>query len=185
MNIKPANFREEGEGIYYVEDNIVQIGSEWVNFLKGQVGSCSKKRNRICSHVNTDDQLHEMLICVMAGSYTAPAKHIKKAESLHVIEGTADIVFFDADGNIDEVTELTEPTSSGKFYYRMNQDIYHMLIVRSEFFVFHEATLGPFDRSSTVFPDWAPEENNHREVLAFLQKVEKEIDGLKGGVKAL
>ena len=51
--------------------------------------------------------------------------------------------------------------------------------------VFHEATLGPFDRSSTVFPDWVPQENNHREVLAFLQKVEKEIDGLKGGVNVL
>ena len=51
--------------------------------------------------------------------------------------------------------------------------------------VFHEATLGPFDRSSIVFPDWEPEENKHRETLSVLQKVEKEIDGLKGGVNVL
>ena len=182
MNIKPANYREEGEGIYYAEDDIVQIGAESVNFLKERVGFCSKKRNRICSHVNPDDQLHEMLICVMVGSYIAPAKHIRKAESLHVVEGTADIVFFDADGNIDEVTELTAPSSSGKFYYRMNTDTYHMLIVRSEFFVFHEVTSGPFDRSSTVLPDWAPEENNHKEILAFLKNVEEKIKQLKSGI---
>jgi len=51
--------------------------------------------------------------------------------------------------------------------------------------VFHEATLEPFDRSSIVFPDWELEENHHKEVLAFLQKVEKKIDGLIGGVNVL
>ena len=180
MKMQPVSYREEGEGIYYVEDQIVQIGSDGVNFLKERVQFCSKKRNRICSHVTADDQLHEMLICVMTDSYIAPSKHISKAESLHVIDGTADIVFFDEDGNIDSVTELTEPTLSGKFYYRMNTAIYHMLIVRSDFFVFHEVTLGPFDRSSTIQPNWAPDENNDEEVFEFLHKVEKEINRLKG-----
>ena len=179
MNIKPANFREEGEGIYYVEDQIVQIGSDGVNFLKERVQFCSKNRNLICSHVTADDQLHEMLICVMRDSYIAPAKHVSRAESLHVIEGIADIVFFDEDGNIDKVMELTEPTLSGKFYYRMNTEIYHMLIVRSEFFVFHEVTMGPFDRLSTVQPDWAPDENNQKEVSVFLEEVGKAVDKLK------
>ncbi|GIT35004.1 MAG: hypothetical protein Ct9H300mP4_13230 [Gammaproteobacteria bacterium] len=64
----------------------------------------------------------------------------------------------------------------------MNTDTYHMLIVRSEFFVFHEVTSGPFDRSSTVLPDWAPEENNHKEILAFLKNVEEKIKQLKSGI---
>lgn len=179
MKIEPVNYREKGEGIYYVEDDVVKFGPEEVNFLKEQVRFCSKKRNRICAHSTADDQLHEMLICVMADSYIAPAKHISRAESLHVVEGAADIVFFDADGNVDKVTELTEPTLPGKFYYRMNTEIYHMLIVRSEFFIFHEVTLGPFDRSSTVKPDWAPEENNQKELYAFLDEVGKAVDKLK------
>ena len=179
MTIEPVSYREKGEGIYYVEDDVVEFGSEEINFLKERVSFCSKKRNRICSHVTADDQLHEMLICVMAGSYIAPAKHTSKAESLHVVEGEADIVFFDVDGNVKKVTELTEPTLSGKFYYRMNTDIYHMLIVRSEFFIFHEVTLGPFDRSSTIQPDWAPEDNNQKEVSVFLEEVGKAVDKLK------
>ena len=179
MKIETLSYREEGEGIYYVEDNVVKFGPEQVNFLKERVKLCSKKRNRICSHAASDDKLHEMLICVMRDSYIAPAKHVSRAESLHVIEGIADIVFFDEDGNIDKVMELTEPTLSGKFYYRMNTEIYHMLIVRSEFFVFHEVTMGPFDRLSTVQPDWAPDENNEEEVYRFLQKVEKMIGELK------
>jgi len=179
MTIESVSYREEGEGIYYVEGDIVVIGSEGVNFLKEQVKLCSKKRNRICSHATSDDKLHEMLICVMRDSYIAPAKHVSRAESLHVIEGIADIVFFDEDGNIDKVIELTEPTLSGKFYYRMNAEIYHMLIVRSEFFVFHEVTMGPFDRLSTVQPDWTPDENNEEEVYLFLEKVEKAVAKIK------
>ena len=183
MTIKPVSYREEGEGIYYVEDDIVKFGPEEINFLKEQVRFCSKKRNRICAHSTADDQLHEMLICVMAGSYIAPAKHISRAESLHVVEGAADIVFFDEYGNVDEVTELTQPTLSGKFYYRMNTEIYHMLIVRSEFFIFHEVTLGPFDRLTTVKPDWAPEENNQKEASVFLEEVGKAVDKLKNECK--
>ena len=179
MTIEPVSYREKGEGIYYVEDDVVEFGSEEINFLKERVSFCSKKRNRICSHLTADEQLHEMLICVMAGSYIAPAKHISRAESLHVVEGEADIVFFDVDGNVKKVTELTEPTLSGKFFYRMNTEIYHMLIVRSEFFIFHEVTLGPFDGLTTVKPDWAPEENNQKEVSVFLEEVGKAVDKLK------
>ena len=31
-----------------------------------------------------------------------------------------------------------------------------MLIIKSEYFVFHEVTNGPFDKSKTIFPTWAP-----------------------------
>ena len=75
--------------------------------------------------------------------------------------------------------ELKESTSSGTFFYRMNTDIYHMLVIRSKFFIFHEVTSGPLDRSFTVFPDWAPNENNKEEVSIFLMNVEKAVRKLK------
>jgi len=178
MKIEPESYREEGEGIYYVGSDVVKFSSEDICFLKERVRFCSKKRNRICSHLAKDDQLHEMLICVMAGSYIAPAKHTSRAESLHVIEGLADIVFFDEGGKASKVIQLTEPALSGNFYYRMNSEIYHMLMVRSEFFVFHEVTTGPFDRSSTVQPNWAPAENNPQEIADFLEEVEEAIEKL-------
>jgi cupin fold WbuC family metalloprotein len=176
---KTTTFYEAAEGIYFAEEEIVKFGSKEVNFLKERVGSCSNKRNRICSHLTTKDKLHEMLICVMSESFISPAKHLSKTESLHVIEGEADIVFFNEDGSIDEVVELKKSASTGTFYYRMNTDIYHMLIVKSKFFIFHEVTSGPLDRSSTVFPDWAPNENNKEEVSIFLTNVNKAVTKLK------
>ena len=48
---------------------------------------------------------------------------------------------------------------SGKiFYNKLDKPYYHMLIIRSDFLVFHEITTGPFAKNKTIFPDWAPKE---------------------------
>ena len=39
----------------------------------------------------------------------------------------------------------------------MEKDLFHMLIIESEFLVFKETTKGPFIREDTIFPDWAPD----------------------------
>lgn len=49
-----------------------------------------------------------------------------------------------------------------------------MLLIRSELFVFHEITEGPFFRESTVFPDWAPAEPGEA-VKIFLNQLEVQI----------
>ena len=53
---------------------------------------------------------------------------------------------------------MGDPSTEKLFYHRLNKFIYHMLIIKTEFLVFHEVTEGPFVRLDTVFPDWAPEE---------------------------
>ncbi len=46
---------------------------------------------------------------------------------------------------------------SGKiFYNRLDKQSYHMLIIKSDFLIFHEITSGPFDKNKTIFPKWAP-----------------------------
>jgi hypothetical protein len=50
--------------------------------------------------------------------------------------------------------------------------IWHTLIVRSEFLVFHETTNGPFNREDTIFPLWAPEEKEAEQVIGFIESLE-------------
>jgi hypothetical protein len=47
-----------------------------------------------------------------------------------------------------------------------------MLIIRSEFLVFYEATSGPFNVADTQFPSWAPDGSDYHEVRNFLDKME-------------
>jgi hypothetical protein len=70
------------------------------------------------------------------------------------------------------------PVTGKPFYYRISEPIYHALLIRSPFLVFHEVTEGPFLREKTEFPEWAPEENSH-EQESFIEEIEFLIKSFK------
>ena len=130
---------------------------------------------RLCSHPNTADLLHEMMIVHGHDAYVRPHMHPGKSESIHVIEGSVDVVLFDELGEVTELIKLGEYHSGERFYYRMNMATYHTLIIRSEILVFHEITNGPFDRSKTVFAPWAPEVIDSKRAAYYIANLEQKI----------
>jgi cupin fold WbuC family metalloprotein len=100
-----------------------------------------------------------MLIVHHRSAYVRPHRHALNAESLHVIEGRAHVIIFDESGEVAKAFEIGEAGAGGVFYYRMPPMQYHMLIIESEWFVFHETTSGPFVRDNVLFPVWAPAGN--------------------------
>ena len=79
-----------------------------------------RKRVRLCTHLNQDDLLHEMLIVLEKSTYVRPHKHPGKSESTHIIEGLVDVVLFDDDGQIERVISMGDYASGKTFYYRMD-----------------------------------------------------------------
>ena len=63
---------------------------------------------------------------------------------------------FDDFGHITDVVALG--TGNKAFYYRMSAPRYHTLLIYSELLIVHEITNGPFERNSTLFGSFAPEE---------------------------
>lgn len=113
-----------------------------------------------------------MFIVHKKGAYIRPHKHLSKSESLHVMEGTAYLVVFDDKGEITEIIEMGDFSSGNNFYYRMSGPYYHTLLIKSDYFVFHETTNGPFNRSDTVFAPWAAAEDNSIAVGEFMNNLE-------------
>lgn len=155
--------------VYVADERIVKVGREDIEFLKGRVGDNERKRIRLCAHRDVDEKLHEMFIVLPRGTYIRPHKHMDKAESLHVIEGSADVVFFDGEGNITDVIPIGDYSSGRRFYCRVTEPAYHTLLIRSDVLVFHETTQGPFFRSDTGFAPWAAEEGDERAVKEFME----------------
>ena len=122
-----------------------------------------------------DDIVHEMLIVHTRDTYVRPHKHIGKSESFHIIEGTANVIIFTDTGAIRDIVELGDSISGRNFYFRINQPYYHTLQIVSEFIIFHETTSGPFNRSDTVFPTWAPQGDDAGAVESFMHKISSEI----------
>ena len=159
--------------VYVTRERICSISGAEIDFLKDRVSQTERKRIRLCAHKHLEDKLHEMFIVLSKETYIRPHKHVNRIESLHVIEGRARAVFFDEMGSIIQVIPLGDLSSELQFYCRIDEAVYHTILVDSEYFVFHESVEGPFCKSNTVFSAWAPDESDcmlHQEYICNLNK---------------
>ncbi len=163
--------RSESAEVLYPDENIVVVDSADLQELKSLALLNPRQRVRLCTHRSPNDQLHEMFIVHTCECYVRPHKHLQKAESMAVLEGEADVVLFHEDGSIRQIIQLGAANTGKVFYQRLPEEIYHMLIIRTEFLVFHEITEGPFLPGNTVFPEWAPAEqgDNSKEFTSQIE----------------
>ena len=161
------------EEVYVADEPIVNLGQSDIDFLKGHVHQTQRKRVRLCAHKDAQDKLHEMFVCYVKETYVHPNKHIKKDESLHIIQGAADFIFFDEHGTVTDVVPLGDYASGRQFYCRIPESIYHTFIIKSDIIILHESTPGPFRREDTVFAPWAPEEQNTQAIAKFMAGLAK------------
>jgi cupin fold WbuC family metalloprotein len=153
---------------------VVCVSREDVEFLKQQAQRTDRLRSRLCAHMDVEDGLHEMLIVHSLGAYVRPHKHIGKSESLHVLEGEVDLVLFSEDGVINQIVPMGDYGSGRTVYCRLAGG-YHTLLIRSDIFVFHETTNGPFNRQDTIFAPWAPAEEDAAAVADYVQQLQQVV----------
>ena len=169
-------YNVENEEVLFCRDSIMRIDRTDVRQLVALANANSRERIRLCSHYDADDTLHEMLIVHSSNTYVRPHKHLGKPESFHVIEGRADIVVFDDNGDVRDVIQMGNYASNRAFYYRISTALYHTLIIRTDVLVFHETTTGPFNRKDTVFASWSPEEHYTVGCALFMEKLTLEAE---------
>lgn len=167
--------KEIHKEVLHTSEAVVKVSKTDIAALKDKALNNDRRRIRLCCHRDVNDTLHEMMIIHSKNAYIRPHKHLNKSESLHVVEGAADFIFFDEEGNILEVIPMGRHLSGRRFYYRMSESFYHTLSIRSDFFVFHETTKGPFQNSDTVYASWAPEESNISACRDYRQKLDERI----------
>ncbi|MBV8479482.1 MAG: WbuC family cupin fold metalloprotein [Actinobacteria bacterium] len=163
------------EEVLVASDPLSALGSEDIAELKERARANRRRRVRICAHSDTSDSLHEMMIVHMRGAYVRPHKHVGKSESVHVVEGEADALFFDEDGAVVDAIALGPYGSGRRFFYRLEEPVFHTLLINSEFFVMHEVTNGPFKREETTFASWAPGAADHEGAAAFQRRLATEV----------
>ncbi len=169
--------------VLVAEGPLVQVSRADIEFLEIGARLNNRNRMRLCAHSDIEDRIHEMLIVLTEEAYVRPHKHLNKSESGHVVEGQADLIVFDEAGALANVIELGDYASARQFFYRMASPSYHMLLIRSAVFVFHEVTNGPFDRADTVFAPWAPEDANVAERKHFIDSLKCAMESGRSSVQ--
>jgi cupin fold WbuC family metalloprotein len=172
---KLLEMKQQSEEVYVANENIVSVGRKEMDFLKAKVPHTARKRVRLCAHKDTDNTLHEMFVVYTSMTYVKPNKHLNKDESLHILEGEADFIFFNDAGQIVEIIPLGDYNSGRQFYIRVPAFVYHTIIMKSESLVIHEATPGPFVRADTIWAPWAPEETDANGVARFMNSLQTAV----------
>lgn len=136
----------------------------------------AKLRSRVLCHQGLQDSPQEMIICLEPQTYIRPHRHFGRAESGLGLSGEADAVFFDEQGAITDVWPMGTYDSGLRFFYRIQEPVFHCLVVRKTSFVFHEVSTGPFNRESTEYAQWSPGESEPDKVQHFINKLYERID---------
>ena len=169
--------RNESVEVLYPVEDVVVIRDRDLQDLKRLALLNPRQRIRYCAHRSINDSQHEMFIVHARNCYVRPHKHLGKAESMTILEGEVEVVLFNEDGTLRKTISMGPQNSGKAFYQRLSDPVYHTLIIRTDFLVFHEITEGPFVRGDTVFPKWAPEEQGE-DSTQFINQVELQIKHL-------
>lgn len=163
--------RGPGPDVFYTAETLPVLERADIEALKAVVDRTTFKRTRICVHRDAEDRLQEMFIVQSQATYIRPHKHLDKVESLLVLEGAADAVFFNDAGEITQVVPLGAYQSGRRFFYRIGNAVYHSLLIHTDTFIFKEATLGPFDKARTMFAPWSPAEGDDASARTYMNQL--------------
>ena len=108
-------FHEVNSEVLYTLEPIVNIGHGDIDLLKERARSNQRRRARICMHPDVHDRLHEMLIVHASDAYVRPHLHNHKSESLHIVEGRAELLFFSSSGEVKKVISMGSCSSGALF----------------------------------------------------------------------
>jgi cupin fold WbuC family metalloprotein len=161
-----------GKDVYVADEAFPSVSRAQIDLLKRDLDLSSRGRVRLCIHKNSDEPIHEMFIAFLGRNYVRPSRHLKKDESINVLEGAGDYVFFDETGNITDTVPLGTYSSGDQFYCRIPESADHALFIRSPDAAVQESTVGPFRREDTVFAPWSPEDGDVPGVTRFLNRLE-------------
>ena len=163
--------KKESDEVYLSKQTPVALDKTDIERLVNLAAKNIRQRVRFCSHSIPLEPVHEMFIVHPKGAYVRPHKHLNKSESMLVLEGEVDYVIFEEYGTVENVISMGDYLSGNPFYHSICPELFHMLLIRSEWLVFLEITKGPFIKEDTIMADWSPEEADELSVKKYLENL--------------
>lgn len=173
--VRACQYERQTEEMCRAAPGVVSVSRADLEYLKSEVNNTARRRIRLCVHQADTDLMHEMFVVYTGMTFVRANLHVGKDESLHILEGEADFIFFNDDGTIRDVVQLGDRTTGKNVFVRVPSGIYHTIIMRSEYLIIHEATPGPFSRAHTLWADWSPLDSDEGAVAAYQKELEQHV----------
>lgn len=158
-------------------DPVKLITEELIQSLVERAGSVERRRTNFNFHPDLSDNPHRFLNVLARGTYVAPHRHRipPKAESFVILRGELAFFLFQDDGRTREIHILGDTENCEALGVDIAPDLWHSLVVLSEFAVCFEVKPGPYNPTEDKeFAPWAPREGEPG-VADYLKEREREV----------
>jgi cupin fold WbuC family metalloprotein len=163
--------RKKSDEVYHSVDKSFDLTQLDIKNLVDLADQSERKRIRFCTHLSAEELVHQMFIVHPKGAYVRPHKHTANSESILVLEGEVDYVIFDENGDIDSIVRMGDYRSNKPFYQTIEPNLYHTLLIRSNWLIFLEVIEGPFLENDKIYSDWSPLESDRVEVAKYVDEL--------------
>lgn len=156
---------------------IKRIDQDLIQQLIKQATQSPRLRSHLNLHSTLDDPVQRLLISLNRGTYVRPHHHPKegKWELLLVVHGEVCLVFFDANGKVQEKILLKDSNSA--LGVEIPTNTWHTVYPSSKDAVILEVKAGPYTPAEPGdFASWSPPEGDAH-VERFLQWIEEATPG--------
>jgi len=148
-------FERVSEGVFRSSQQLVTVCLGQLEPIVSAAENSILKRARLCCHSSNTEKLQEMFIVLAKDVAIEESVHLRKDESLTVIDGSGRYIFPNEDGTERLTVPLEafggESHSTGNFFTRINRYVPHKIVVDSKYLMIHEATSGPFLKNDTDY----------------------------------
>ena len=143
-----------GQSVIFASARNVALGGAEIAELKRLAAGAPERRARYCLHQDHGDPVQEMVIALCRDTRIEPHRQVGKCKTYYVVEGELVVRFFDAAVRPTHTVELSAPGGAAPFAYRFDAEPWHTVRAASDFVIYVETVVGPFDPAHT---DWAGE----------------------------
>lgn len=159
--------------IEFLSGEVLTFANKDFDMMKQRAKENCFGKFRYCFHQNEQANMQEMMFVQGRNVYSRPHKHEEFAETQMIMDGEGVVVIFGDEG---EVRHSFRIGKKGIKFWRIQKNIYHMLITLSEQIVVYEVREGQFNINSNTFPAWAPLEKETKTAQNFITHI-LEISG--------
>ncbi len=137
--------------------------------LESAAGSLRLRAHRLL-HAGPQETVQRMLIGMCRDTYFRAHRHVRRRETLIMMQGDADLLVFDAAARLLARTHLSAAGRGGTSVVEIPPGTWHTLWVRSARALVFEVKPGPHEPDETQAAAWAPAEGTDGvpEMLQFL-----------------
>ena len=150
--------------VYFVKDDVVKVDVSMLQEMKQIAAQNLSGKVRYCFHECEEAAMQEMLFVIPDFGYTRPHMHKDAAESHVILDGEGYCILFDLQGGIMDYFKVSK---NNYFTYRIQKEIFHMVIPVTKQMVIYEIREGKFDKNTNIYAEWAPKEYEEKEIQQY------------------